>query len=359
MGTSYRDRIKKPVDIIKQPWLDFQRLIAQVICKLVCSRVKKRARPERIEKVLFIRRNRLGDAVNTLPALQALKLSCPDIEIHVLANKYNSIIYDNSPVVSKVYVIDEKWFLSKLTFFMNPVFKSVQSEKYDMVVGLGGYSSALAQLVLWSKGKYSVGPVSKKDTFYNLFFDQGVKPIEGKDQHHTEDMAALVRAAGFNLSKKLPFPEIKGSETVDNGVIAICPDVNRKQSEYSIENFEILIRQLSQLEFIKKICLFLESEDSKYRKLEKEGVTWVKTDSVKSFIIELSKCQYAISTEGGSAHIASALGLYLVTISGMDHKTYWQPFGKNTSIIERHNNVNDIMPEEIIKQMCLIKDEAI
>ncbi len=354
MRAYFKKRIKKPADIVKQPWLDFQRLLAKFIFKAVKSKVKKNMRPESIEKILLVRRNKLGDAVNTLPSIQALKNQCPDIKIHVLANKYNSIIYDRSPIIDKVHVIDEKWFLRKLTFFANPVFKDIKKEKFDIVIGMGGYSSALSQLVLWSKGRYAVGPVSNKDTFYNLVFDKGVLKTSKHKQHHTDDMADIIREAGFAIPKELPFPTIVGNGKAEEGVIAICPDVNRKQSEYSIDNFKKLVQLLHGLDFIKKIHLFLESEGSKYIQLEGEGITWIKTKSVEAFVDEVSKCQYVISTEGGSAHIASALGLGLVTISGMNHKNYWRPFGEKAAIIEKHRRINDITAEEIVEQLCLI-----
>ena len=188
----YQGRIKTPFDLIKQPWLDFERYISFVLYLLLKKVVAVRKRPVIVNKILLIRRNRLGDAVNVLPIIRGIKQFQPKVEIHVLASRYNAPIFRCCPYIDKVHRIDEQWLLGKATLFMHPVILSLRRESFDLVIGVGGYSSVLAQLVLWVKGKYNVAVISKKGTFYDLAFDNGVAELSISDKHHVEDMAHIV-----------------------------------------------------------------------------------------------------------------------------------------------------------------------
>ena len=58
------------------------------------SQKKTNPYPKYVKKILLIRRNRLGDAINLLPIIHAIKKNYPDIEINILANKYNAQIFE-------------------------------------------------------------------------------------------------------------------------------------------------------------------------------------------------------------------------------------------------------------------------
>lgn len=355
----YKGRIKKPVDIIKQPWLDFERLISLGIYKLMKSRKKSRPCPGDLKKILLIRRNRLGDAVNVLPIIEGIKQCQPDTQIHVLANQYNAVVFEHSGAVDKVHVIDEKWLLGKLTLFMHPVLLQLSKENFDLVIGLGGYSSVLAQLVFWVKGRYNVGPVSKKGTFYDLVFDLGVAESFDRDgKHHVDDMAYIVRQTRLNLPEKLPYTKLLRPRQARPGWLALCPDVKRKESRYPLSYYQQLVEMVLANHEVERILLFTESPDSEYRQLENFGAQWQATASVEQFIQAVSECQWAITAEGGGAHLAGALGLGLVVISGMGHQNYWRPYAEQVRVLEVKNAVSQIPPEAVLAEFRLLKQQS-
>ena len=357
MKRIYQGRIKKPIDIIKQPWLDFFRLISFFIFKLLKNRVRSRDYPKDIKKILLIRRNRLGDAINVLPVIEGIKRCKPNIEIHVLANQYNAVIFKHSPYVDKVHTIDEKWFLGKFTLFMHPVLLELRKEEFDLVIGFGGYSSVLAQLVFWVKGKYNVGVHSKKGAIYDFAYDLGVNELNAENKHHVDDMAHIAKSAQLSLPEQIPYTYINSKVNKQNNWLAICPDVKRKESQYSIDNYANVIQELLKAGDVDKAILFTESEKSPYRELEKYGAHWCPTRNVEEFIQEISKCQWVISSEGGGAHIAGALGLGVVVLSGMGHQTYWRPYAKFVRVLEQKHAVNDISVSLIADEFRSLKSE--
>ena len=355
----YKGRIKKPIDIIKQPWLDFERLISLGIYKLMKRRKKTRSCSGNFKKILLVRRNRLGDAVNILPIIEGIKQCQPNMQIHVLANQYNAVVFEHSGAVDKVHVIDEKWLLGKLTLFMHPVLLQLRKEDFDLVIGVGGYSSVLAQLVFWVKGRYNVGPVSKKGTFYDLVFDLGVAESIGRDsKHHVDDMAYIVRQTRLNLPEKLPFTKLVRPRPACPGWLALCPDVKRKESRYPLSHYQQLVEILLANHEVEKILLFTESPDSEYRQLENFGAEWQATSNVEDFIQSISVCQWAITAEGGGAHIAGALGLGLVVISGMGHQNYWRPYAERVRVLDVKNTVSQIPPEAVAAEFRELKQTS-
>ncbi len=293
----------------------------------------------------------MGDAVNVLPIIEAIKSQQSDVEIHVLANQYNQVIFQYSPYVDKVHVMNEKWGLGKITLFMHPLLLKLREENFDLVIGLGGYSSVLAQLVAWVKGKYNVGPVSKKGTLYDLIFDLGVEEFDAVGKHHVDDMAYIVRQTKLKLPNALPYTKLLRPNPPQQKWLAICPDVKRKESRYPIGQYGQVIVSLLRDKLVDKILLFTEGPQSEYRQLEGYGAEWCNTRSVEEFIQEVSKCQWAITAEGGSAHITGALGMGLVVISGMGHQAYWRPYAEHVRILEQKNAVSEIEPDAIVAEI--------
>lgn len=354
---SYLNRIKKPIDIVKQPWLDFERAVSFVIYQILKAKYKPRSYPDKVTKILLIRRNRLGDAINILPSVDLIKRSQPNVEIHVLANQYNQVVFQYSPSVDKVHIIDEKWGLGKISLFMHPVLLKLREEQFDVVIGVGGYSSVLAQLVAWVKGKYNVGPLSKKATFYDLIYDYGITYNSQLGEHHVYDMAYIVRQAGFVLPDVLPYTHIARPHTPNPKWLGICPDVKRKESRYPLEQYGEVISILLNNGIVEKVLLFTETKDSDYRQLEQFGAEWIGTSNVDEFIQQVSFCQVVITAEGGGAHITGALGLGVVVLSGMGHQDYWRPYAQHIKVLEQKHAIREITPITIASQVNELLNE--
>ncbi len=335
------------IDFIKQPWLKFERFILHLCYLAIRQNVKSKAYPKHIKKILLIRRNRLGDSINILPIIEALKKKYPSIKISVLANQYNAEIFNYSEYVDKVYCINEKWCLGRLTLFINPTIRKLRRENFDLVIGLGGFASMLSQISFFIKGKFSVGPRSFEGNFNDLLFDLTVKKIESKNNLHVDEMANIVKGARLKLPKKLPFPKLKISFIKKKNWLAICPDVNRKESRYSIENYKEIIEYAISNQIASKVILFLGSPKSPYMALTRFGAEFHATNNLKEFIEKIAECKIALTAAGGSSHIASSLGVSVVVVSGIKNQSFWRPYGKNIKVFENDVNVNLIRPIDI------------
>lgn len=339
------------IDFIKQPWLKFERFILHLCFLAIRKNIKSKPYPKNIKKILLIRRNRLGDSINVLPVIESLKKNYPSIKISVLANEYNAEIFNYSQYIDQVYCINEKWGLGRITLYLNPVIRKLRSESFDLVIGLGGFASMLSQISYCVKGKYSVGPRSLEGNFNDLLFDLTVEKIKSLDNLHVDEMANIVRGAKLKLPKKLPFPKLNVSVANKKNWLAICPDVNRKESRYSIENYKEIIEYVISNQITKKIVLFLSSPKSPYIVLTKYGAEFQVTNNLKEFIEKIAECRFALTAAGGSSHIASSLDLKVVVISGIKNQSFWRPYGKNIKVFENDRDINHIHPIDIGKAL--------
>jgi len=307
--------------------------------------------PKNIKKILLIRRNRLGDSINVLPIIEVLKKNYPSIKISVLANKYNAEIFNYSKYIEQVYCINEKWGLGRITLYLNPVIRKLRQERFDLVIGLGGYASMLSQISYCIKGSYSVGPRSLQGNFNDLLFDLAVHKIDRKNAIHIDEMANIVKGARLKLPHKLPYPKLHAISKAKKNWLAICPDVNRKESRYSITAYKEIIEFLLSKKIVEKVILFLNSPLSPYMALTQCGAKYEETNNLKDFIKKIAECKIALTAAGGSSHIASSLDLSVVVISGIKNQSYWRPYGRHIKVFENEINVNLIAPMDIAKSL--------
>ena len=339
------------IDFIKQPWLKLERFILHLCYLAIRKKIKSKPYPKEIKKILIIRRNRLGDSINVLPIIEALKKNYPSVSISILANQYNAEIFRHSKYIDEIYCINEKWGLGRITLYFNPIIKKLRNERFDLVIGLGGYASMLSQMSYCIKGSYSVGPRSFQGNFNDLLFDLAVNKINSKNALHIDEMANIVKSAHLKLPKKLPYPKLYSTSKAKRNWLAICPDVNRKESRYSVVAYKEIIEFLLSKKIVGKVILFLNSPQSPYMKLTQYGAKYKETNNLKDFIQNIAQCKIALTAAGGSSHIASALNLKVIVISGIKNQAFWRPYGEKIKIFENENNINKINSNDIIKSI--------
>ena len=328
--------------------------IVHVLFLMLNRFTKERQPPKKINKILLIRRNRLGDAINLLPIIEMIRKKYPLMKICVLAETYNAEIFRYSKHIDKIYALNENSWGGRNLFFLNPVVRAARKDNFDLVVAFGGYTSTLAKLVYWIKPKYSAGLISNKGFFFDLVYDKKINP-SSKMITHIEDMAMVARASGLNIAKSIPYTHLELVKHKNHGWLAICPDVERLESQYPIHKYGEVIQKLLKDRKIKKIILLVKDKNSPYMKLKEYGAQYIETKDLHGFIKHLATCSYAITAEGGSAHIAGALGLSICVISGTKNQSYWKPHTKNIKTFMNESSVKEIHPEIIIKGIRAFK----
>src|SRR5574340_622296 len=127
-------------------------------------------------KILFIRRDNIGDLVCTTPSIHAVREKYPDAKIGILVNTYNADAVSNNPDMDEVYIYEKAKHVpdkSKLSVWLNNlrVLQKIRKERYDVAIGCGAYSPRLARYTMLTGAKTRIGYIKKgmkKSKFYNL-----------------------------------------------------------------------------------------------------------------------------------------------------------------------------------------------
>ena len=345
---NHRKKIVRPIDWIKKPAEDLLKFVGSMVYWLFKPFCTKGVRPDsQYNRFLLIRRNRLGDAVNILPLIQLLRQQYPQAVIDVLSNPYNQYIFEVSCAVDSIYTVPERHFKNRYLVCLHPEMKRLKKqEKYDFVIGAtGAYSSATAWLAFCSPGKNKVGVISRKNQIMNLIYNIRI-PQDSINQHEHQvnkigflaKYSNIVGADSHMPSPKLdklPYSQIKHS-------VALCPITNRRESNWSAQNWRLLSQLLSE-------------SNVQYQWIGEKpsnsdgGVTHAK--DTREFIELFTQFDIVVCIEGGVSHIAPAIGCDTVVISGVNIAESWMPWSKKSVLFEQTKAVNHIKPQYIVDQI--------
>ena len=117
-------------------------------------------------KIIFLKRDKLGDLLLTTPALQLLKQTLPDIKLTVVAPESSGWILKDAPFIDQLYIYPQpKSFTLKgiiLLFTQALIFFRIRRESYDFAIAAGGeYSHRAVKRLLWMGAKKTISFVPK------------------------------------------------------------------------------------------------------------------------------------------------------------------------------------------------------
>lgn len=350
---SYRARIERPADILKQPFQDLMRLadrmVFRAVARVVHGGVAPRI-PEEPRRILLIRRNRLGDALCVLPLVERLKANYPGVHIAVVGNPYNAPVFRLADRIDEVYELPERYAGNRWFLFAHPVMRAIRRARYDVILVASLTPSSLgARLALYSGGRFRAGPVSGRGSLYDLVFHAGVSVPSLTKVHQVERVAELAQRAGLRVGGELPAVQLRAARLGQprDVRVCICPDVNRPESAWPVAHYARLLEVLRQRLRDSHVSVLLPRDAGPYAALRSQGADLVVTPTFADFIEQVRRASLVVCSEGGTSHLAPALGVPTVVLSGVSISRTWAPWSPLARVIERTGAVADITPEEV------------
>jgi ADP-heptose:LPS heptosyltransferase len=156
------------------------RKLLRSIDRLVAYLKPPRKYKGKLQKILFIRNDRIGDAMVTLPVLRDIKLNYSQIQLHVLSSKRNNFVFDGLEFLDRVQVLEPHYMrqdvsgiykvlligdlLMTLKLFIFPYLsdkefrnkiRKLKEERYNAVVDFTGekFNLILSKIL----AKYTIG----------------------------------------------------------------------------------------------------------------------------------------------------------------------------------------------------------
>ncbi|MBI5644203.1 MAG: glycosyltransferase family 9 protein [Deltaproteobacteria bacterium] len=331
-----------------------------------------------MNKVLFIRRDNIGDLICTTPAIKALKLKYPAVKIGVLVNSYNADAIKGNPDIDQVFVYEkekhsQKGRINVLLGNLN-VIRRIRKEKFEVAIGCSyTYSRRVARLTYLSGAALKIGYVSKDrpaSKFYN-------KPLAepGESMHEVEAMMGLVKPLAVagppplmtikadpgELEKALQYLKRLGLK--EKGKAVVFHISSRKpQNRWPGERFKALGELIQDKLGLDIILLWSPGNSSNpFHPGDDETAEWIiskmkrkplayRTLAVSELIAAMSAGSLVVCSDGGAMHIAAGLGKPIVTIWGSTDKKRWAPWGVPYRLLQKEQGLaTEISSEEAFK----------
>ena len=285
---------------------------------------------ESVQRILLVKLRAIGDAVLTLPSLEALHRGFPSAKISVLCPPLAVEIYSEDPRVAEVLPYDKAWFKSLGHHALHA--QGLQARHFDLAVCL--HASMRSALLGWLSGAplRSIRNHSGVDWFSNL---KATEPKEPKSIIQ-RDFDAL-RALGLRPTDESPRMVLAPWAKTEAGilwkrlglaskkVIVIFPGAGKAQKRWPLQHWLALAKALKQK---KKSILFLSApgEPGLQNEANAVGGRWA---SVASLQVLAGLCQRSglvLGCDSGPRHIAAAVGARTLTLFGPETLQEWHPY---------------------------------
>lgn len=325
-----------------------------------------------MKKVLVIQNKRIGDVLISSVIANNYKTKYPDSEIHLMAYDFTHGVIQNNPNIDRIISINDKEL--KKPKVLLKLIKQVRKEKYDVI--FDPYSKFQSRVICkFSKAKQTIGHKSRKKMGNLGYYTHPVEIAKEKTKicgKAIEDRIHLLQQAGdftnIDYEPHIYLTEAEKADTTlsrfkDKKIIMLGILGSTPQKSMPYDYVAALIDHIAE-----KYDAYLLFNYSPHQKEEAQKIynmcqnkqniiLDVYADSIRGFIILMNQCDALVANEGGTVHIAKALGKSTFTIfSPYVKKEHWASFedGKfhhSVHVIDFKPNILDITTFEQRKEI--------
>ena len=332
--------------------------------------LKRRARNfqpldgSRLQRVLFLRPEKIGDMAISLPVFDGLKKQYPHIKISILGSPRNEALIKHDPRFDRVFMY------RKIIWRDIAEVYRIRKQKFDCVVDMIGDDSVtalfLSQLCAPGKPRIGVGKVKFRE-FYDFNYD----PRMGNTGHIIQNTLCLLDAFGIDSQRvdcyATPFipPEadqlaVKFVQSL-RGDDAAAPLIGYNLSAgsptrlWDLERAEELLNRIRQHSPNSRIVLISVKSDRERGELLATRVSRAHHVPPGLSLLEvsaiISRLDLLISPDTSLVHIARSFHVPVVGLYSRFMKNFllWKPFGQEVGAVVSGNdgNIHDITVDQV------------
>lgn len=297
--------------------------------------------------ILLIQLGDIGDAVLTLPCIDAVRETFPNLEVHVAARKKAAAIFEDCTLVSEIIPIEKISGLSAPGFYLS-FFRKLRKRRYDLAIDLrtGDRGAILAFL---SGAPKRVAFNEKGNRFRNLFFTHLVDGNFDPQRHMVDHLLQLFATCGMKAASRNPLLAVSEDKQgqarkilaearvpLDRPIIAIQPFSLWRYKEWGGEKFSELARWIRNTMGLPVIITGGQNERERADTIVRqcgEGVFNLAGETpIALYAAVLQQCSYFIGVDSAGLHLAAAVGVATVGIYGPSPSMVWAPRGERNRI---------------------------
>ena len=303
----------------------------------------------RIQRILVRATNWVGDAVMTLPALEAVRENFPHSTITVLARPWVAPLVESHPAVDKVMVFNKSrgypWDVKETLSMAG----QIRQQGFDMAVLFQNAFEA-AFLAYLGGVKYRVGYDTQAR---GLLLSHAVKKnpeITGK--HQVEYYLGILRAMGWEAESRDPVIHVAQRDmdsargllasngiNEDDTLLGLSPGaIYGPAKRWPGERFAV-IGDRAVRHWGAKILIFGSRGEQDVcrgvaRAMEEESLDLSGKVSLGEALALVRQCRFFVTNDSGLMHVAAGLNVPLVAVFGSTDAVATGPRGRYSRVVQ-------------------------
>jgi len=311
---------------------------------------------EQVKSFAIFVRSSYGDLLMTDPLIKYIKRLNINHKITLFVEDKNFQLVEFMDNIDSFYKIPSKG--NKYLFFIFYGLK-YRKNKYDVSIAAKtgvGSANGFFQYMLGAKKQISY--VSKNKTWTDMLVNCPI--TYSAELYHSQHYALGVLQLLDSKLTKIPhslYPKLKSKKNTGNNLktkLLISVSNNRESCRLNNETTASIINILSK-EFQFDIHIStLESDYDKATNLKKKIIQHSiinQTPLLKDFIKLITAMDICFFGEGGSMHVAAALGVSQVVLFGYTSSITWAPLSNTATVLSDKSNVNNIPKNKILEAL--------
>lgn len=308
-------------------------------------------------KILVIQKKRIGDVLISTIILEALREKFPEAELHYLVYPNSLAVLENSPFIDKLIILDNK--TKKSILKMIGFLFRLRKEKYNIIVDAYGKPNSV--LMGWFSGAKKTITFDKK---YSRILYTNV--IERRKKAFTnatmgiEHRMQLLEILGVEFKEYKPKIFLREEEinsaklTLSKGgidlnipVLMISAIGSNALKTYPLPYMAEILDKIVQNQPVQLLFNYIPHQRNQALELiklckpetQKQIFFDIYENDLRKFIALTSQCKALIGNEGGSTHMAKALGIpnFIIFAIGVE-KIGWSTYENETTNVAVHIN---------------------
>lgn len=296
---------------------------------------------QRISRILLIRLRSLGDAILTLPLVEALHAWRPELQLDILIEAPFVPVFSNHPAVHEVLSVRRRDGLETPGWPRYRAAIEIWRRRYPAVLNLhGGTTSMLFTCA--SGAKLRIGQESHRGSrLYNARIPPSTTLWRRSSIHTAEHQLGLMRWLEIPMPEKIT-GTIHVNKSSDSRIrerlegagignyIVIQPTATLATKQWSAAKFAELGDRLFRQHHVPVLYTagFREAEVLKEvrRNARERHLYWSDLPLAELFAL-IRGCLFFIGNDSGPTHAAAAMGKPILVIWGSSNFDAWHPWG--------------------------------
>lgn len=317
-------------------------------------------------RILVIRRDNIGDLLCTTPLLSALRRHYPDAHIACLVNAYNAPVLQGNPDLDRVYSYTKAKHAPGLPLIHWwrewRVYRALRQERFDLIIHANPMPHRrTARLVRYLGAPWRLGVVEPARAADAQAYNIPLSPGAVRGTHHVERVFSLLRPLGIRDEPGRLVLKGQGEPRSERGrrVVGVHISSRKPCNRWPEPHFVRLIEGL--LAEKREVRLFWApgsqanprhpGDDEVAERLAgrfSPRLVPCPTQALETLIQGLAGTDGLICADGGTLHIAVALGKPVVGLYGCTDPAMWGPWQVRAQALRGNGQAASIDPARVI-----------